>query len=49
MNEDKEKNGWKAIGEDKAIADKYRQEKMFASFLVRPATKKYNTYHRSWD
>ena len=32
MNEDKEETGWEVIGEDKAIADKYRQEKMFASF-----------------
>ena len=32
MNEDKEETRWEVIGEDKAIADKYRQEKMFASF-----------------
>jgi len=32
MSEDKEETGWEVIGEDKAIADKYRQEKMFASF-----------------
>lgn len=32
MSEDKEKTEWEVIGEDKAIADKYRQEKMFASF-----------------
>ena len=32
MSEDKEETRWEVIGEDKAIADKYRQEKMFASF-----------------
>ena len=32
MSEDKEETGWEVIGEDKVIADKYRQEKMFASF-----------------